>query len=317
MAEFLIMLKNVLIFIALAIPAYLLTRKKSLKGEDCGALSQILLYVAMPFLVFYSSLDITLNGQTALEFLLVGVLTAGGQLICCLLTGFLPGLEKDGHEKGVMRFSMVFGNNGFLGLPLVAALFSDILPITVAYFAIIGTITNLLILAVGGYLIAGQKSTISAKGILTNPVLIAFVLGIAANLLDVTTLLPEVETFAAHLKNMVTPISMCIIGIKFGEMKLGQLLRDRKLYYVVFIRLVLLPALVAVILLLVRLVLPISDALIIALFIGFAMPTATMTTSLAVQYNIPGNSATVYVLGTTLFSVVTLPILYSLLQIFL
>ena len=158
MAEFLIMLKNVLIFIALALPAYLLTKKKTLSGKDCSALSQILLYVAVPFLVFCSALDVTLTSQTAVEFLLIGLLTAIGQLVCCLLTGFLPGLREDTQQKSVMRFSMVFGNNGFLGLPLVSVLFSESLPITVAYFSIISIVTNLLILGVGDYIIGGKKT---------------------------------------------------------------------------------------------------------------------------------------------------------------
>lgn len=317
MAEFLIMLKNVLVFVALAIPGFLMAKKKVLQPQDCNALSQILIYVAMPFLVFYSALDITLNGKTALEFLLVAVLTGIGQLGGCLLTSFLPGLPKDKPQRNVMRFAMVFGNNGFLGLPLVAALFSESLPITVAYSAIIGIVSNLLILIVGNHMIVGKKATFSFKSMVTNPVLIAFSLGAIANLLKITDRLPEVETYAVYLKNLVTPVSMFIIGIKFGEMKLKHLICDRKLYYVTFVRLVLFPALVAAILLLVRIVLPVSNPLILALFIGFAMPTAAMTTTLAVQSNIPGNSATGYVLGTTLFSVVTLPVLYSLLQIFL
>ena len=317
MAEFLIMLKNVLIFIALALPAYLLARKNALKGEDCGVLSQVLVYVGVPFMVFCSALDATLTRQTALDFLLVGLLTAGGQLGCCLLTNLLPGLDPDPQQKSVMRFSMTYGNNGFLGLPLVSALFADSLPIAVAYFSIVSIVTNLLILPVGEHLIGKAKTTFSLKGLLTNPILIAFLLGIAANLLKLNETFPEAVTYATYLKNMVTPVSMCIIGIKFGQMRVGHLFCDKRLYYVAFVRLVLFPALVAAILLVARLVVPIADPLILALFIGFAMPTATFAATLAVQYDVPGNGSTIYVLGTTLFSVITLPVLYALFQLIL
>ena len=317
MVEFLIMLKNVLIFIALAVPSYVLTKKKILKGEDCTALSQLLLYVAVPFLVFCSVLDITLTGKTALEFLLVGVLTASGQILCCLLTKFLPGMRNHDQEENVMRFSMVFGNNGFLGLPLISALFAETMPLTVAYFVIISIVTNLLILAAGDRMIAGKKANFSPKALLSNSILIAFVLGIAANLLQLGQKFPEMVTYATYMKNMVTPVSMCVIGIKFGQMQVGQLFCDKRLYCVSFVRLVLFPALVAAVLLLAGLFLTIPEPLILALFIGFAMPTATITTSLAVKYNVPGNGATIYVLGTTLFSVVSLPVMYSLLQLVL
>ena len=52
MDEFLIMLRNVLLFVALAVPGFLLVKGKVLKPEQSGALSKILMYLAMPFLIF-------------------------------------------------------------------------------------------------------------------------------------------------------------------------------------------------------------------------------------------------------------------------
>lgn len=317
MTEFLIMFKNVLIFIALAIPGYWLTKKKALDGSSCQPLSQLLIYVAMPFLVFSSTLDISLTKQTVVEFLWVALITTAGQLGGCWISGFLSKSEKEPAQKGLMQFAMVFGNNGFLGLPLVVALFGSQMPLLVADFVIVGIITNLFILLMGGHLMAREQSAISLKTFLTNPVLIAFVCGVALNLCKVASFLPEVGTFATHLKNLVTPLSMIIIGIKFGEMRIGDLLQSKKLYYVALIRLILFPVMMTAILLVVRMFIPVGDRLILTTFIGFAMPTGALATSLAVKYNIPGNSATIYVLGTTLFSVITIPVLYFLLLLFL
>ena len=52
MSEFIIMLRNVLIFVALAIPGYLLVKFKMLKQEQSGVLSKILMFLALPFLIF-------------------------------------------------------------------------------------------------------------------------------------------------------------------------------------------------------------------------------------------------------------------------
>ena len=52
MNEFIIMLRNVLLFVALAIPGYLLVKCGIMKQEQSGVLSKILMFLAMPFLIF-------------------------------------------------------------------------------------------------------------------------------------------------------------------------------------------------------------------------------------------------------------------------
>ena len=317
MAEFFIMLKNVIVFVALAVPGWLLAKKKLLKGEDCNVLTQLILYVAMPFLVFHSTVSIDFNGRVALELFLVAVITGVGQYVFSLLSGVIAKAEADGKQRGILRFAMVFGNNGFLGLPLVTALFSQSMPLVCTYFVSVGIVTNLTMMFVGDPLVSGEKAEVSLKSVLLSPLTISFALGIGANLSGVTEAVPEIENYAAYLKNLVTPLSMLIIGVKFGQLRVRELFLSKKLYFVALVRLILTPALVVVLLLLARLALPISDPLLIALFVGFAMPSGALTTSLAVKYNVPGNKATVYVLGTTLLSVITLPVMYFLLQLVL
>lgn len=52
MGEFIIMLRNVLIFVALALPRYILVKGKLLKPEQSGVLSKLLKYLALPFMLF-------------------------------------------------------------------------------------------------------------------------------------------------------------------------------------------------------------------------------------------------------------------------
>ena len=52
MGEFIIMLRNVLMFVALAIPGYILVKCRLLKPEQSGVLSKLLMYLALPFMIF-------------------------------------------------------------------------------------------------------------------------------------------------------------------------------------------------------------------------------------------------------------------------
>ena len=67
MSEFIIMLRNVLIFVALAIPGYWLVKLKMLKQEQSGVLSKILMFLALPFLIFSGTVNnLSLNKEIML-----------------------------------------------------------------------------------------------------------------------------------------------------------------------------------------------------------------------------------------------------------
>ena len=166
-------------------------------------------------------------------------------------------------------------------------------------------------------MISGEKKHISAKGILTSPVLIAFVIGIILNLIDINSLLPEVAIYSNYLKNLVTPLSMTILGMNFAGISILKLFKNKKVYYVSIIKLLIFPIIVMSILLIINIFAPIENSILMAVFIGLATPTASLATSLADRFNVGIENATLFVLGSTLFSVVSLPILYALLSLFL
>ena len=51
MNELWIMLRNVIVFVALALPGYILVKTKVLKQEQSGALSKLLMYVGKQLLI--------------------------------------------------------------------------------------------------------------------------------------------------------------------------------------------------------------------------------------------------------------------------
>ena len=57
MDALIVMLKNVIIFVLLALPGFFLVKSKQLKAEQSGALSKLLTYVGMPFLILTSTIN--------------------------------------------------------------------------------------------------------------------------------------------------------------------------------------------------------------------------------------------------------------------
>ena len=180
-----IMFKNVLVFVALALPGFILIKSKIVTQEQSGALSKILMYAGMPFLVLTSMLSsVTFNKELLSIMALVTVIAISYTAVAFFSTKPLTGMERQIKTRGMMRFSSTFSNNGFLGIPLAMAVFgTNSMVLTVVI--IINIINNISLYTLGIYSISNDKSTISLKKAFLNPVLVAFMLGIVLNLLNV------------------------------------------------------------------------------------------------------------------------------------
>ena len=319
MGEFVIMLRNVLIFVALAIPGYVLVKGKLLKQEQSGVLSKILMYLALPFMIFSGVVkNLSFNKDALLMLGVVALLGLAVVLGMFFVSAPLVKMEKNKKTAGMMRFCSVFANNGFLGIPLAVAVFGSDSPVFTVLI-VLNIINNVLMYTLGAYLTTGDKANISFKKAFLNPVMIAFVLGCVCNLLGLVQIVPEVKTFSDHFSGIVTPISMTIIGMKLGAMSFKTLFSSGKLYYVSFLKLVLLPVAITAALFVVKL-LPLSldwTSIILGVFVAFSMPTAGLAATFADEFGGDTENATIFTLGSTVLSVLTIPALYWLLNLFL
>lgn len=309
MDAFLSMLSNVFIFVALAVPGLILVKTKILKPEDSGVLSKILIWIGMPFMVLSCTLDLQLSGSTALSFLLSFAIGVAYVFLYFFLSGLLTKKETNLKTQGVMRFAMTFPNNGFLGLPLAAAVFGANSE-TMGFLVVMNIACNLLMYTLGAYLVSGDKRQMDFKKAIFNPVLIAFVLGIALNLLGVREHLPQVADYSEHLKNVVTPISMTILGIKLGGVEFKALFANWKNYFVAAFRLLVFPVIVVTLVLLLSKAFTLGNAIVFAAFVSVAMPCSGSTSAFADAYDGDSESAVAYTLSATVLSVATIPLLY-------
>ncbi len=311
-----IMLRNVLVFVALAIPGFILVKTKLLKVEQSAALSKLLMYVGMPFLVITSTIDkITFNKELILMIGVAILLAVVIMMSAFFVSKPVSAIETEEKSRGMMRFCAIFSNNGFLGIPLaIAVLSGNANAITV--LIVMNIVTNVLMYTLGIYLISGDKSAISIKKALLSPVLIAFIIGIVLNLVKIKEYIPEVATFSTHFSNIVTPISMTILGMKMGGVKILSLFKSWKTYYVSAIKLVIFPVIAIGILFALRAIFQggvIDSAMILGAFISFATPTAGLASTFSDNFNGDTEGAVAYTLGSTLLSVVSIPVLYWIL----
>ena len=311
MDALIIMLKNVIVFVALAIPGYLLIKTKKLKKEHSAGLSAALMYVGMPFLIFNSMMNnIKFSRELIGTMAIVLVLGIAFYFAMFFVSAPLTRMERNEKTKGMMRFSAVFANNGFLGIPLAMAVFgADSGAFMV--LILINIVTNVLLYTLGIYLVSGDKSAISLKKAFLNPVLIAFIIGAVANLVNVKELIPEVATYSNHFSSIVTPISMTILGMKMGEIKFADLFKSWRTYYVSAIKLVAFPVLATcVVFILNKFWDVITTDVILGVLVAYAMPTAGLASTFADSFGGDNENAVAFTLGSTILSILTIPLLY-------
>ncbi len=310
-----IVLKNVAIFVLLAVPGFILVKRKLVTNETSGALSKILVLVGMPFLIVTSVAKITFNAQS---LLVIGLSALIGIIYHCFLmyiSKYIAGKKLGEKNEGISRFCIVFSNNGFLGLPLAMAIFGSA-SLVLTSVIVINIITNILMQTVGVSIVSGEKQKFSFK-ILCNPLLIAFAIGILINVSGIIKIIPETVTYCTYLSNIVTPLSMLILGIQLGKVDIKKLFTTAKMYYISIVKLVAVPMLIVGVLLLVKVFVALPSQLVLGAFIAFAMPTAGLASTYASMYDGDVENAVYYTIGTTVLAVATIPLLYLILSLIL
>ena len=216
--------------------------------------------------------------------------------------------QKNENEEKVSRFSVIFANAGFMAIPLQLALFnSDGAFYGSAYVVIF----NIMVWTVG-LIVMGGKLTL--KKLLLNPGTIGVSAGLIIFLLNIHQYLPTAATTTVqHVANLNTPVPMLVIGYYLSKLDLVKSVIDKRIYFPLFLRLVVCPAICILLLWLVKM----DSEVAVPLIVAAACPVAATTTMFSVKFNRDVDLSVKLVSVTTLFSILTLPLCVALAQVIL
>jgi predicted permease len=304
----------VLLFAALLVPGYILGKARAITDVAVVSFSNILMYVAMPFLVFSKLLEIDLSSIGLLEILISALLPIALELILLAVCRFVfKGREP---KKRAAAFCSIFPNCGFLGIPLAAALWPD-KPEIVLYISVFNVVSTFLLLTLGVYVLSGNKKEISLKKTLISPIFFAIVLGVVASLLNINEHWSAVGTYASTLAQLTTPLAMISLGYELSKLNVLKMWVNAGVYLTSFIKLILSPLVTVGFLALVKCVfrLEIGISISSAMLVATAVSTAASAPSMAKKYDADSEYTATLTLANTLLCIVTLPLLYTLLEV--
>lgn len=268
-------------------------------------LSNVVLSVTLPAMILGSVLnsgELPSRSQIALAFLYSCI----AYLLMIALSVLITRLMRVGRgHSGAFRFLMVFGNVGFLGFPVISAIYgTDAL----IYAAIFNLPFNFLVFTVGAWFVTrdvagGKMEAVTVRTFLT-PAIVSCTAAIALALLGVHNI-PVLGEALDTLGGMTTPAALFVIGSQLANLPVRELFGGPRLWAAAATRLVLMPAGIWAVL---RLF--VDDALILGiLVVTAAMPVANVGAMLCQKYDGDTRTMSQAIFVTTLFSLVTIPAL--------
>ena len=226
------------------------------------------------------------------------------------------------HDENVRRplmLAAVFSNAGFMGIPLEQALLGD----RGVFFGAVYIVVFNLFMWSWGYGIM-KKSEVRGKKCgegkpltsnllpltsILNPGTIGIALGLPLFFLSVK--LPAMVGEPVHqLANLNTPLAMIIIGFCLANARLGRVLRTGGVYVATAIRLVVYPLLIVAALYPFRAHL--DRDMMLATTIAASAPVAAMVSMFSAKFGRDVDTSVAMVSGTTLLSIVTMPVVIAL-----
>ena len=281
---------------------YLCARISITGPEFNQRVTPLMVKVLLPATILNSVLSVPdFSGRELLDYILVMTVMVALQM---LPAWFLPRLMRTRSEDvGATRLVTAFGNVGFVGLPVVAAIFGD----EMVFFASLCNIPfNLALYSCSAAQLSPDGGRVRWQDVLNAPVI--------ATLLSVVLLLSRVHVpgvladTISSVSGATIPLSMLVIGTSLGGISVRSVLTDWRVYVVSAVRLLVCPLLTWLVLR------PFAAGALLGISVLMAAcPSAMLVTALCLQYGRSDAFASKCIFLSTILSAVTIPLLIWLL----
>jgi len=232
---------QMIILITFALAGYILSKLGKVDASHAKILSVLEIFVFLPCTVIKTfSRNFTVKYfKNNYDLIIVGAIILISVICVSLLIALL--LCKKSYERNVYIYSLIVPNTGYIGYALAEALYGSK---TLQDVMIFGISMNIFINTVGFCLLTKKKITLRN---LCNPVVISMLIGAVIGITNLK--LPDTALKILDSgSGCMAPVSMIIAGIVVSEFNLIKLLVNYKNYIVIALRLLIIPAAIAIVL---------------------------------------------------------------------
>lgn len=306
MNYFTIVIGQIGLFILYAIIGIVAVKANILNRDGLNMISKMITKILLPLMLFTN----TVNGTTKEEFISAAWMLLAVVVYYIILYavgfGLKKAFRKQGNEGNVYHACTTFSNIGFMGIPVVLALFPEkgilyVTMFTVVDQLVLWTIGVNLTLPIDG----GIKYTPKQKLLkMINPCTVSIVLSVLIVFTGIPV--PElINTAATKTGAATTPFALIYLGGVFCYVNMIEYFKKAEIYGSAIVKQILAPLLLLVIF---KHFPGLTEEMAITLAVLAAMPTMTSIAMLAQNQKSAGDYAAGMIFLTTVLSIVTLPL---------
>lgn len=287
---------------------FIIVKAKLLKAEDSKILSVIVLYLIIPCVII-NAFQVDYTPQTVKGLLIA---LAGSVMTQVILLIVVSILGRVFHLNEVEVASIYYSNSGNLIVPIV----TFILGKEWVLYGCVFMSVQLVFIWTHCKKIISRESTYDWRKIVLNINMISIAIGIVLFLTRIH--LPAIinNTLSA-VGSMIGPASMIVTGMLFAGMDFKQIFANKRVYFVSFFRLIIVPVIALFLIKCSHLSTFSSNGnkLMMIVFLAIITPSASTVTQMCQVYGNDSQYASAINVVTTLLAIVTMPLMVMLFQI--
>lgn len=318
---------NPMLMLFICIVVGFLLRKFNLLPDNAGkVMAKLEVWVFCPALSFTamaSRFTVEAIGSHFINVIISSISVSLALVIAILLSKIF--VKEKVYERGVYQYALAFANSGYVGDPVVLALFGLE---GLVYYKIICLPLSIVIYTWGlSVLVPKTEQKQNPLKNILNPPMITMAIGMIVGITGLGNLLYSSENFftstLSNLSNCMGPVAMLLAGFTIGSYSVKKMLSNKKVYIATLLRLIVIPAFILTALFglkeLANLVfnLNIDNTALFLLFFGIGAPLGLNTVVFPEAYGgDPSTGASMAMISHTL-CVITIPLMFALMTILL
>ena len=300
--------KQVLILYIMIAVGFICDKTGLFTEKTARGTNSLLFFITTPAIIIQSFMKTQFSKDSAVKLLYAFIGAVAVHLVGIAISSFLFRKSPE-DKKAVYRFACVYGNVGYMALPLA----QEILGSEGVFYCSVGVIAfNIFCFTHGSWLMTeknGSQKSFRPRKLILNPGIISVLIGLPLFLFSVE--LPEiVATPLNSLAACNTPLAMIVFGTYLANADLKTVFKDKNIYITAFVKLVAMPLIIFA----VYKLFGASGAFLVAAMITASAPSANNTVIFTAQYGRDLNTASKTVTAVSFMSVVTMPLIIALAQ---
>lgn len=290
-------INQVLVLVLIMLIGAYCSKKNIISDKVSKGLSDLLINITFPFLII-NSFSFQVSKEIASNLIKLFIYSVLIYILIILVSKIIFIKFSDGKRE-VARFAAIFSNCGFMGFPILYAVYGDL---GILYGSIFNAAFNLFIWTYGVMLLSKEKGIGNLKKLFLNSGILSVCIGLIIMIFSINLPYPVRETIRV-VGSMTTPLSMIILGYMLTELDMKTIFNDIAVYYLCLIKLIAVPLMSLAVLNLFKMDPVVRNVIVISQ----AMPVASLCAIFARSYDKEREFASKLVFITTVLSVLTIP----------